>query len=660
MPSCPPRTIRKILLTSICRPVGEKYGDAPSVGYELLFGQVTRAQGIFSPRANHIHFSLEYIAENLDTPSVVLQYPNKRELIRELKRGYDVVAVSFILATFHRMKETVALIRQYSPESKIVLGGYGTVLSDEELAPWGDAFCRGEGVEFMRNYLGEPPIAMPYRHPLIVSRMKIFGKESSRTGMVFAGLGCPNGCDFCATSFFFKRRHVKLLPTGRDIYNVIERYLEIEPEMSIVVLDEDFLLNKKRAMEFRDCVVAGGRALSLFVFASVRAISQYTTEEILEMGIDGFWIGYEGTRSGFAKQSGRSTDELFRDLREHGITVLASMIVGFPYQTPEIIEEEREGLFALKPALAQFLIYGPTPGTPFYDRIMKEGLLHKDLSDNRERYYRRCTGFRAMVQHPTMTPEAIETAQEESFQKDYQRLGPSIYRALETWLLGYIALKNSSNALLRKKADRFAFEIRRAYPVFLAGRLFGPNRTIRLWIADVENQVHAELGQPAMFQRLESVAAVFLAVWSWAKLQLDLFQHPSLIRHTFRLPEESVPAKLWRRLRGEDPSGHNVQVELRPEQTIWVRIEGRLAMAGADRLGQDLKNALARRRERLVLDLNHLKASEHEALERLGRTLAQYKHRIRVVLPADRDFSAFAALNALQIQCVFSMATTPS
>ena len=136
MPACPP----KVLLTSICRPVGEKYGDAPSVGYELLFGQVTREQGAFSPRANHIHFSLEYIAENLDAPSVVLQYPNKRELIKELKRGYDVVAVSFILATFHRMKEAVALIRQYSPKSKIVLGGYGTVLSDEILAPWGDAF----------------------------------------------------------------------------------------------------------------------------------------------------------------------------------------------------------------------------------------------------------------------------------------------------------------------------------------------------------------------------------------------------------------------------------------------------------------------------------------------------------------------------------------
>src|ERR1700690_742770 len=102
MPACPP----KVLLTSICRPLGEKYGDAPSVGYELLFGQVTRAQGAFSPRANHIHFSLEYIAENLDAPSVVLQYPSKRELIRELKRGYDYVGVSFLLALMHKMKDT--------------------------------------------------------------------------------------------------------------------------------------------------------------------------------------------------------------------------------------------------------------------------------------------------------------------------------------------------------------------------------------------------------------------------------------------------------------------------------------------------------------------------------------------------------------------------
>ena len=65
--------MKKILFTSICRPIGPDYGDAPSVGYELLYGQVTRAQGLFSPRALHLHFSMEYIAENLETPAVVLQ-----------------------------------------------------------------------------------------------------------------------------------------------------------------------------------------------------------------------------------------------------------------------------------------------------------------------------------------------------------------------------------------------------------------------------------------------------------------------------------------------------------------------------------------------------------------------------------------------------------
>ena len=74
--------------------MGPKYGDAPSVGYELLYRQVTRAQGLFSPRTVNVQFSLEYIAENLDAPTVVLQYPSKRELIRELKKGYDYVGIS--------------------------------------------------------------------------------------------------------------------------------------------------------------------------------------------------------------------------------------------------------------------------------------------------------------------------------------------------------------------------------------------------------------------------------------------------------------------------------------------------------------------------------------------------------------------------------------
>jgi haloalkane dehalogenase len=539
--------------------------------------------------------------------------------------------MSFVLSTVHRMKEAVALIREHAPDAKIVLGGYGTVLSDEELTPYCDHICREEGTAFMQRLLGES--CGPRRHPLIISRLRIFSREISRTGMVFGGLGCPNGCDFCCTSHFFKRKHIRLLDTGRDIYDVIRRYHEIEPQMSIVVLDEDFLLNRKRALELRDCVIAGAKAVSIFCFASVKALSQYTITEILEMGVDGVWIGYEGTRSGYAKQEGRPIAELFRELRDHGISVLTSMIVGLPYQTPEIIEEEMNGLLELTPTLTQFLIYGPTPGTPFYDQVMREGRLHDDLADDRERYYRNCTGFKAMVDHPSMTAGEIESAQTHCFDEDLRRLGPSIFRSLDVWLRGYLKLKDSPNPTLRLKAERFAFEIRRAYPVFLSGTVLARGADVRASIAALQQRVHAALGAPSLGEKIKAVAALGLAAFTGLTLELDLFQHPSLTRNTFRMPDESLPARVWRRLRGEDEAGHRVEVELRPESTVWVTVQGSLNMAGAEKLAADLAAGLRRRKERLVLDLERLVAIESAALDELVEQLRIYSERVRVLMP---------------------------
>ncbi|MDO8545247.1 MAG: hypothetical protein Q7S40_32805 [Opitutaceae bacterium] len=627
---------KKILLTSVCRPLGPKYGDAPSVGYELLYRQVLRAQGIFSPRTVNIHFGLEYIAENLDAPTVVLQYPSQRELIRELKQGYDYVGVSFLMAVMHKMKETVALIRQYAPNSKIVLGGYGTVLKDEVLKPYGDYICREEGVAFFRRLLGEPEIPMPYKHPLIVSWLKVFGWKVSGTGKLFAGLGCPNGCDFCCTSHFFSRKHIKLLPTGRDIYAVAERYLDQDPSLVFLILDEDFLLNKKRAMEFRECVIKGGRKLSIFAFASVKAISQYTVEDILEMGIDGFWIGYEGTRSNYAKQQGRPIADIFTEFREHGITVLASMIVGFDYQNQEVVAEELAGLMKLKPALAQFLIYGPVPGTPFYERIIKENLLQDVYTSDKDLFYRRADGFRTMIKHPTLSPEQIEDIQRWCFEQDFRLLGPSIYRVLEARLLGYQKLKASPNPFLRQTAEYYATELRVAYPVFFAGRLLGPNAAVRRWIGDLEQRIHAELGRPAPGERFKSVIAVGAALWTALTLKLDWFQHPKLIRTTYRLPDKRWSAfEMWEELHRKVASpDFSIQVELQhAKQQVWMRLEGALSANDAEGLAHRIQESLDRSKNHLVLDLKKLHWDKTTDLKPLREQLANYRSRIRVVLP---------------------------
>lgn len=627
---------KKILLTSVCRPLGPRYGDAPSVGYELLYGQVTRAQGLFSPRTFNIHFSLEYIAENLEAPTVVLQYPSRNELIRELKKGYDYVGVSFLMAVLHKMKETVALIRQYAPKSKIVLGGYGTMLKDEVLKPYADHICREEGVGFFRRLLGEPEVPMPYKHPLLVSWLKVFGWKVSGTGKIFAGLGCPNGCDFCCTSHFFSRKHIRLLPEGKDIYAVAERYLDLDPSLVLLIIDEDFLLNKKRAMEFRDCVMKGGKTLSIFAFSSVKALSQYTVEEILEMGIDGFWIGYEGTRSGYAKQQGRPIEEIITEFREHGITILTSMIVGFDYQTPEVVAQELAGLMKLKPALAQFLIYGPVPGTPFYERIIKDNLLQDVYTTDRDLFYRRADGFATMIKHPSLSAAQIEELQRWCFREDFQRLGPSIFRTLEARLLGYQKLKHSPNIWLRRKAEFYAKELRAAYPAFLAGRLFGPNAEVRRWVGDLERRLHAELGAPLPRERLKSVLALAAAAWTGVTLKLNLFQHPRLLRTSYRLPGKRWAGfELWEELRRKSAGPElSVQVDLQhAKQQVWVRIEGALSRVAAEGLGRRIRESLARSRSRMVLDLKKLHWDKVDDLQPLRELLLAYRSRIQVIVP---------------------------
>lgn len=632
--------MKKVLLTSVMRPIGPGQGDAPSVGYELLYGQVTRAQGEFSPRANHVQFGLEYIAANLDAPTTVLHYPSRRELVRELKKQPDFVGVAFIMATFHHMKKVVALVREHAPQARVVLGGYGTIMSDAELAGLGDHVCREEGVAFMRRLLGEPPRPMPYEHPLVVSKLKVFSLPASRTGMVFAGLGCANGCDFCCTSHFFKRRHIKLLPTGRDVFEVMRRYHDELGVDQFTILDEDFLLNKRRALEFKEAVKASGRTFSTFCFASLRALSQYEVPELAEMGIDGLWIGYEGTRSGYAKQAGKSPAELFPELRRHGILVLASMIVGFDYQTPEVVAEELRGLLRLRPALTQFLIYGPTPGTPFYERMTREGRLRPELLADKDLYYRSSTGFASMVVHPTMSRAEVEGLQRRCFTEDFRRAGPAMFRSARVWQAGWECLRDHGNPALRDKAAYFARQVRRVYPLFLAGRLLGPNPRIRRWTAAFARRAHRTLGAPTLGERLLSVLAVGAALATRLSLRFDFLQHPRLAPSRYRWAEGLATTRLW---------GEAGEARLRwapgTRSFGWLGVEGTLDAAGARELAARLKERLETGRQSWTLNLERLDGADRRAQAALAKALRRHRRRVRLVLP--REGEAAAAVAAL-------------
>ena len=153
-----------VLLSTVCRPFGGP-GEGASVAAELFHAQVTRAQGIFSVREVIRCWGLDYIAENITSPTVVLHYPSEKEFVKELKKNkYTHIGINFVLATLHKAKRQTELIRKYSPESKIIYGGYGAILPEEELKPYCDYICREEGIGFMRKLLNENT-GKPIKHP---------------------------------------------------------------------------------------------------------------------------------------------------------------------------------------------------------------------------------------------------------------------------------------------------------------------------------------------------------------------------------------------------------------------------------------------------------------------------------------------------------------
>ena len=70
------------------------------------------------------------IARNISVPSVVLDFPEWTEFVRELENGYTHVGIAFIIPNVLKVHRMATYIREHHPDMKIILGGAGTVLPE--------------------------------------------------------------------------------------------------------------------------------------------------------------------------------------------------------------------------------------------------------------------------------------------------------------------------------------------------------------------------------------------------------------------------------------------------------------------------------------------------------------------------------------------------
>src|ERR1022692_1843395 len=374
----------RILLSSVFGPYAQddEFGSRAINPMELYHNQVTRAQGGFLLRIFPRSWGIMMIQENISAPCSVLDFPTRKAFARELTRNhYDVVGISSIIVNVLKVREMCRMVRELSPSSTIVVGGHVAAIPGVEAMVDADHIVRGEGISWMRRYLGEDENA-PIRHPAIVSglRTRIMGmllpeRKGGTAATIIPSVGCPMGCNFCTTSAFFggKGKFVNFFETGDELFEVMCR-MESELKVhSFFVMDENFLLHRERAMRLLELMKQGNKSWALSVFASANAIRKYTMQELVELGVSWLWMGLESPKSSYSKLQGEDVRQLTRELREHGIRVQGSTIIGLEHHTPDNIVAEIEHAVSHDTDFHQFMLYTPVPGTPLYQQMEEEG-----------------------------------------------------------------------------------------------------------------------------------------------------------------------------------------------------------------------------------------------------------------------------------------------
>ena len=387
----------------------------------------------------------------------LLDFPTLERFEEEIRTvPYDVVGISGILPNVGKVKLMCELVRRHQPRATIVVGGHVANRPGLRDVVDADHVVAGEGVSWFRAFLGEDEAA-PIRHPLIVSALGArtmgvpFGQgEGETAATVIPSVGCPLGCNFCSTSAMFggKGRSFSFYEGGDELFAVMRDLGERLKTRSFFVMDENFLLHRKRALRLLELMREHGKAWALYVFSSANALRQYTDDELVGLGVSWVWLGLEGEESAYAKLKGTDSLALVRRLQGLGIRVLGSSIVGLAEHGADNIDRAIDHAVAHDTEFHQFMLYTPVAGTPLYAEHRANGtLLSPAECPDADTHGQ----LRFNYRHPRIRNGEETEYLLRAFRRDFEVNGPSVTRIARTLLRGWLALKDHPDPRVRAR-----------------------------------------------------------------------------------------------------------------------------------------------------------------------------------------------------------------
>jgi hypothetical protein len=182
------------------------------------------------------------------------------------------------------------------------------------------------------------------------------------------------------------------------------------------------------------------------------------------------------------------------DLQAHGVEILGSTILGFPHQKPEDLDREIEHALSYGCTYNQFMLYVAMPGTALWKQMKREQRLKKDFPW--------CDIHGQHVQnwhHPFIPDEVISKKLDYAFQRDFEVLGPSILRMIQTHYNGYRKTEHWDHELvqMRRRMMRKKFYFYSALLEAMCRDLKSMGNALHVQAAELRDRLVAECGLPA-------------------------------------------------------------------------------------------------------------------------------------------------------------------
>jgi radical SAM superfamily enzyme YgiQ (UPF0313 family) len=321
-----------------------------------------------------------------------------------------------------------------------------------------------------------------------------------------------------------KGKFVNFYETGDELFEVMDQLERAMQVQSFFVMDENFLLHRRRALRLLELMQQHDKAWSLYVFSSANVLNGYSVEQLLGLGVSWVWMGLEGENSRYLKLRSIDTRQVVRRLQSHGIRVLGSTIIGLEDHTPQNIDRVIDYAVRHDTDFHQFMLYTPVAGTPLYDDLLAQGRM-KDESEFHpgDIHGQRIFNYR----HPHIPDGQEADYMIRAFSRDFQQNGPSLLRIARTTLQGWQRHRGHPDARVRRRIVREARSLvwRDAPALWAMQRYFRRQPRMRQKVHSVLQSVYhafglsarlaAQVGGPYVLWRLRREERRLAAGWTY-------------------------------------------------------------------------------------------------------------------------------------------------